>query len=94
MKKLLLLSVCLLGMSYGLSAQEPDLSAGEKSPHTTHMDSMARMTLEEVYAVIDSCDIFQLNGLNEQFTYKARTEPSDRNKAILQYIRNRRNLLK
>lgn len=48
-------------------------------------------SLEVIYGLIDQCSISEFNKLHEHFVYKARTEPSDRNKAILVYIKNKKN---
>jgi hypothetical protein len=48
-------------------------------------------SLEVIYGLIDQCSVSEFNKLHEHFVYKARTEPSDRNTAILAYIRNKKN---
>lgn len=48
-------------------------------------------SLQVIYGLIDRCSLSEFNKLHEHFVYKNRTEPSDRNKAILEYIKNKKN---
>ncbi|WP_343634476.1 hypothetical protein [Fluviicola sp.] len=48
-------------------------------------------SLEVIYGLVDQCSLSEFNKLHEHFVYKARTEPTDRNRAILEYIKNKKN---
>jgi|GEM_PF-2693911 len=93
MKKLLLLPAFVLGMVFCAPAQ----NSHEYSvpPALTHEDSLAGIyTTEQIFRIVDRCNSVQINWYAEHYTYQNRIEPTDRNKAILEYVRKRQTELR
>ncbi len=96
MKKIVFLQLCLfIGTS---SAFSQESSGTQTPPQNITYQSISEQskteTLEVIYDLIDRCSASEFSKLHEHFVYKARTEPTDRNKAILAYIKNKKNQLK
>jgi hypothetical protein len=92
MKKIVLLQLFLLVAAFSVFSQD---TPGNKAPqHITYQyvsEKSATESLEVIYGLIDQCSISEFNKLHEHFVYKTRNEPTDRNKAILAYIKNKKN---
>lgn len=93
MKRIVTLQLFLLVISYSVFSQEQT----NKQANQTRIDYLyvyeqsKTQPLNTVYELIDQCSATEFNKLHEHFTYKARVEPTDTNKAILAYIKNRKN---
>jgi hypothetical protein len=48
-------------------------------------------SLEVIYGLIDQCSASEFTKVYEHFLYKSRFEPSEKHKAILEYIKNKKN---
>jgi hypothetical protein len=93
MKKIVILQLLLLVAVPAVFSQTGN---GTQTPqqHITYQvvsEKSKTESLEVIYGLIDQCSPSEFSKLYEHFTYKARTEPTDRNKAILAYIRNKKN---
>ncbi|MGV3610278.1 MAG: hypothetical protein ACO1N0_04985 [Fluviicola sp.] len=93
MKRIVLLQLFLLVAVFSVFSQE---TQGNKAPqqNITYQfvsEKSATESLEVIYGLIDQCSISEFNKLHEHFVYKTRNEPTDRNKAILAYIKNKKN---
>ncbi len=93
MKRIVTLQLFLLAVSFSVFSQEQT----NKQANQTRIDYLyvyeqsKTQALNVVYELIDQCSVTEFNKLHEHFTYKARVEPTDTNKAILAYIKNRKN---
>jgi hypothetical protein len=83
--KQLLLPAFVLAMSYCAHAQAP----AEITIQQESADSLTRF-----FRQIDQLSVFELKKYRESYVYKCRTEPCDRNRAILVYIEKRMETLK
>ena len=80
MKKLLLLSVCILGIGCCAMAQTQTAQATVTYPEDQY-------TLEQVIAELDKVSVFDLQKLRERYVYRCtHNDATDRNKAILASI--------
>ncbi|WP_343748494.1 hypothetical protein [Fluviicola sp.] len=93
MKRIVSLQLLLLVLAFPAFSQD----GTSKQPNQVRIDYMyvseqsKTQPLNVVYDLIDRCSDQELYKLREHFTYKARVEPTDKNKAILAYIKNRKN---
>jgi len=85
MKKLLLLLVFIPAIGCCVYAQETEKP-------TTQLETKDSLSI--VFKEIDQLSVFELTKRRESYVYKCRTEPCDRNRAILAYIEKRMTELK
>lgn len=93
MKKIVFLQLCLfIGTGSAFSQEGARTQTPTQSITYQLISEQSKTeTLEVIYDLIDRCSLSEFNKLHEHFVYKARTEPTDRNKAILAYIKNKKN---
>lgn len=90
MKRIVSLQLFLLVLSFSAFSQE-GTSNQTRIDYLYVSEQSKTQPLTVVYDLIDRCSDSELSKLREHFTYKARVEPTEKNKAILAYIRNHKN---
>lgn len=92
MKRIVSLQLFLLVLSFSAFSQDET----SKQTNQVRIDYMyvseqsKTQPLNVIYDLIDKCSDSELYKLREHFTYQARVEPTDKNKAILAYIKSRK----
>ncbi|MDR0802072.1 hypothetical protein [Fluviicola sp.] len=90
MKKIVSLQLFLLMFSFSAFSQEG--TGNQAKINYLYVSEQSKtQPLKVVYDLIDQCSDSELFKLREHFTYKARVEPTEKNKAILAYIKNHKN---